>query len=70
MSRRLGLVADAAVEVLADRLTQELPGLPQYDVRRIALAQAEQLRAAGWRITAPVTALAPTTGQPSTGGTT
>jgi hypothetical protein len=69
VSRRLGLVADATVEVLADRLAREFPGLPQDDVRRIAMAQVEQLRAAGWRITAPVTALTHT-GQPSTGGTT
>lgn len=58
MSRRLGLVADAAVEVLADRLTRELPGLPRYDITRIAEGQAEDLRKAGWRITAPVTAVA------------
>jgi hypothetical protein len=58
MTRRLGIVADAAVEVLAEQIGRELPGLPQYDIQRIAVAQAEALRAAGWRITAPVTALA------------
>ncbi|TQE35449.1 hypothetical protein [Streptomyces ipomoeae] len=58
MSRRMGLVADATVAVLADQLAVEMTWLPRYDVDRIALAQVEALRAAGWRITAPVTALA------------
>lgn len=61
MTRRLGLVADAAVAVLADALAAEFPQLPEYDVTRIAQGQAEALRAAGWRITAPVTALSRTT---------
>lgn len=58
MSPRLGLVADAAVRVLADRLAEEMPLLPRYDIERIAAAQAEALRADGFRITAPVTAFA------------
>lgn len=57
MSPRLGLVADAAVSVLADRLAEEMPLLPRYDIERIATAQAEALRGDGFRITAPVTAL-------------
>lgn len=61
MRRRLGLVADATVAVLADRLAAEFPQLPQYDIDRIAEGQAEALRRAGWRITAPVTALSRTT---------
>ena len=60
MSPRLGLVADAAVAVLADRLAEEMPLLPRFDIERIAAAQAEALRGRGFRITAPVTVLAPT----------
>jgi hypothetical protein len=67
--RRQGLVADAAVAVLADQLSAEMKWLPQYDVQRIAERQAEALRAAGWRITAPVTALA-RTGTAGTGART
>lgn len=59
MSPRLGLVTDAAVRVLADQLAEEMPLLPRYDIERIAAAQAEALRARRFRITAPVTALAP-----------
>jgi hypothetical protein len=54
---RLGFVAEAAIEVLADRLSCELPGLEQAEIRRIASAQAEELRAVGWRITAPVSVI-------------
>lgn len=54
---RLGVVAEATVDVLAARLTIELPGLPDHEVRAIARQQAEDLRAAGWRITAPASAL-------------
>ena len=60
MSPRLGLVADAAVRVLADRLAEEMPLLPRFDIERIATAQAEALRGRGFRITAPVTVLAAT----------
>lgn len=64
MSPRLGLVADAAVTVLADRLAEEMPLLPRYDIERIATAQAEALRADGFRITAPAAALARTNTPP------
>lgn len=64
MSPRLGLVTDAAVRVLADRLAEEMPLLPRYDIERIAAAQAEALRADGFRVTAPVTALARTNTPP------
>lgn len=69
MTPRLGLVADAVVAVLADRLAEEMPLLPRYDIERIATAQAEGLRAGGFRITAPVTALA-RTGPPTPPGET
>lgn len=61
MSRRLGLVADAAVAVLAARLHEEMPLLPRYDIERIATVQAEALRAEGFRITTPAAALTRTT---------
>ncbi|QFR00748.1 hypothetical protein F9278_36345 [Streptomyces phaeolivaceus] len=61
MSPRLGLVADAVTALLADRLTEEMPLLPAYDIQRIADAQTEALAAAGARITLPVTALTRTT---------
>jgi hypothetical protein len=67
--RRLGIVADAAVAVLAARLAEEMPQLPDYDLQRIAGAQVEALRTAGFRIIAPVAVLAraePTpTGEPT-----
>lgn len=69
MSPRLGLVADAAVALLAARLAEEMPLLPDYDVQRIATAQAEALRTAGFRVTAPVAALSRTT-QTTPGDTT
>lgn len=56
--RRLGFVADAAVEVLAARLTAELPGLGREEIHRIAVAQARDLKADGWKITAPAAAVA------------
>lgn len=55
---RTGIVADAAIDVLAARLSCEVPGLEQDEVYRIARAQAADLQAAGWRITVPVAALA------------
>lgn len=61
MTRRMGIVADATVELLAEQLGKEMRGLPQYDVKRIATRQVEALREAGWRITAPASALARTT---------
>lgn len=58
---RTGIVAEASIEVLAVRLSSELPGLEQAEIRRIARAQADDLKADGWRITAPVTAVATST---------
>lgn len=58
MTTRRGLIAEAAIDVLAARLSTELPGLSQAEIRRIARAQADELRSAGWRITAPVSVLA------------
>lgn len=69
MSRRSGIVADAAAGILAARLAEMLPQLPGYDLQRIAGAQVEALRADGFRIIAPVAVLAraePTpTGEPT-----
>ncbi|MFJ9381854.1 hypothetical protein [Streptomyces sp. NPDC101455] len=59
-SRRLGIVAEAAAAVLAARLSQEIPGLGQDEIRRIARGQAADLTKAGWRVTVPAAAL-PTT---------
>jgi hypothetical protein len=60
MTTRAGIVAEAAIDVLAGRLSLEIPGLGQDEIRRIARAQADDLRRAGWRITAPVAAVATT----------
>lgn len=60
MSTRPGLVAEAAIDVLAARLSYEIPGLEQHEIRRIARAQAAELTRDGFRITVPVTAI-PTT---------
>jgi hypothetical protein len=68
--RRLGIVADAAVAVLAARLAEELQRLPRYDMDRIAGAQAAALATAGFRITAPVAALARADQTPTAGDTT
>jgi hypothetical protein len=57
---RSGIVAEAAAAVLAARLSQEIPGLGQDEIRRIARGQADDLTKAGWRVTAPVSAI-PTT---------
>lgn len=57
---RTGFVAEAAIDVLAARLSVEVPGLTQAEIRRIARAQADELRRSGWRITAPVSVLAAT----------
>lgn len=54
MPTRRGIVAEAAIDVLSARLSVEVPGLGQAELRRIARAQADELRASGWRITAPV----------------
>lgn len=47
---RVGVVAEATVDVLAARLTIELPGLDAAEVRAIARRQAEDLRKEGWFI--------------------
>ncbi|WP_225080483.1 MULTISPECIES: hypothetical protein [unclassified Streptomyces] len=60
MSTRVGLVAEAAIDVLAARLSYEIPGLNQDEIRRIARAQAALLTCEGFRITAPVAAIATT----------
>ena len=54
---RTGIVVEAAIDVLAARLSRELPGLEQDELRRIARAQAEELTGAGYRVTVPVEAL-------------
>lgn len=60
MPTRRGIVTEAAIDVLAARLSADLPGLGEAEVRRIARAQADELRECGWRITAPVSVLATT----------
>lgn len=57
---RTGIVVEAAIDVLAARLSRELRGLEQDEIRRIARAQAAELTRAGFRVTVPVEAL-PTT---------
>ncbi|MFG2515997.1 hypothetical protein [Streptomyces sp. NPDC048584] len=53
---RIGIVTEAAIDVLAARLSQELR-LEREEIYRIARAQAEDLRREGWRITVPVEAV-------------
>ncbi|MGW5123016.1 hypothetical protein ACWEQ7_02945 [Streptomyces sp. NPDC004069] len=60
MSTRPGLVAEAAIDVLAARLSYEVRGLDQDEIRRIARAQAALLTSEGFRITVPVAAIATT----------
>ncbi|MFD5468857.1 hypothetical protein [Streptomyces sp. NPDC127105] len=60
MSTRPGLVAEAAIDVLAARLSYEIPGLEQDEIRRIARAQAAVLTRDGFRITAPAAVIATT----------
>lgn len=57
---RPGLVTEAAIAVLAARLSYELPGLEQDEIRRIARAQAAELTRSGFHITVPVAAVATT----------
>lgn len=66
---RTGVVAEAAIDVLAARLSVEVPGLGQAEIRRIARAQAEELAREGFRITVPVAAVATTTRRLKTTGT-
>lgn len=58
--KRPGIVAEAATDVLAARLSMELPGLEADEIRRIARAQTAELTREGFRVTVPVDAL-PTT---------
>ncbi|OSZ56278.1 hypothetical protein OQI_33830 [Streptomyces pharetrae CZA14] len=60
MTTRPGIVAEAAIDVLAARLSYELRGLEQDEVRRIARAQAAELTREGFRITVPVAAVSTT----------
>ncbi|PZG97828.1 hypothetical protein C1I97_25165 [Streptomyces sp. NTH33] len=60
MGTRPGIVAEAAIDVLAARLSIEVPGLGQAEIYRIARAQATELTREGYRITVPVTAVATT----------
>ncbi|MFJ5156364.1 hypothetical protein ACIQCF_33350 [Streptomyces sp. NPDC088353] len=60
MSTRPGLVAEAAIDVLAARLSYEVPGLAQDEIGRIARDQAALLTREGFRITVPVAAVATT----------
>jgi hypothetical protein len=56
--KRKGLIVDAAVSVIAARISIEIPGLEQDEVARIAHRVAADLTRDGFRITAPVTVLA------------
>lgn len=58
--KRPGIVAEAAIDVLAARLSVEIPGLETDEIRRIARRQAAELTREGFRITVPVDAI-PTT---------
>ena len=60
MPTRPGLVAEAAIAVLAARLSYELRGLGQDEITRIARAQAAELTRAGFHVTVPVAAVATT----------
>ncbi|MGC5034136.1 hypothetical protein ACPXCS_06095 [Streptomyces sp. DT190] len=60
MTTRPGLVAEAAIAVLAARLSVEIPGLGQDEIDRIARRQADDLTRAGFHVTVPVEALATT----------
>ncbi|MFI5995893.1 hypothetical protein ACIBAC_29085 [Streptomyces sp. NPDC051362] len=56
--RRPGLIVDAAVSVIAARISMEVPGLEQDEVARIAHRAAADLTREGFRIAAPVAVLA------------
>ena len=58
MPTRTGYVAEAAISVLAARLSIEVPGLSQSELRRISRRQAEDLAKEGFRTTVPVNAVA------------
>lgn len=55
---RPGYVAEAAIDVLAARLSREIPGLERDEIYRIARSQANDLTRAGFRTTVPVGAIA------------
>ena len=55
---RPGLVAEAAIAVLAARLSYEMRGLEESEIQRIARHQAAELTRAGFHITVPVEAVA------------
>ncbi|MET7982553.1 hypothetical protein [Streptomyces sp. NPDC005281] len=55
---RQGYIAEAAISVIAARLSIEVPGLEQDEVKRIAHRAAADLTREGFRVTAPVAALA------------
>lgn len=57
---RTGIVAEAAIDVLAARLSIEVPGLDQDEIRRMARLQAQDLEREGFRVTVPVAAIATT----------
>lgn len=67
---RTGYVVEAAIDHLAARLTHELPGLEQDEIRRIARAQAADLTREGFRITVPVNELAAASRRRKAGRTT
>jgi hypothetical protein len=54
----VGIVAEAAVEQMAATLATRYPNRPAAELRADARQQAEDLKAAGWHITAPAAALA------------
>lgn len=70
MPTRPGIVAEAAIDVLAARLSYEIRGLEQDEIRRIARAQAAELTREGFRITVPVEAVATTVRRLKAGRTT
>jgi len=57
---RTGYVTEAAIDVLAARLSIEVPGLSQPELRRISRRQAEDLTREGFRVTVPVAAVTTT----------
>ena len=54
---RTGYVTEAAISVLAARLSIEVPGLSQTEIKRISRRQAEDLVREGFRTTVPVDAV-------------
>ncbi|WP_329545539.1 hypothetical protein OG548_14270 [Streptomyces sp. NBC_01356] len=58
MTARAGYVAEAAAAQLAAALASRFPGLPDHEIQSAARAQVADLRETGWRISAPVSALA------------